>query len=60
MSGLSSTLGGSRIEEDAREDAMLGRLGFAALALAAATLGAMSAGTIGDVSINLPAPVEIL
>lgn len=40
------------------EDAMLGRLGFAALALAAATSGAMSAeATIGDVSINLPTPV---
>jgi len=43
------------------EDAMLGRLDFAALALAAATLSAMSAeATIRDVSINLPAPGEIL
>jgi hypothetical protein len=37
---------------------MLGRLGFAALALAAATSDTMSAeATIGDVSINLPTPV---
>src|SRR5262245_51550166 len=55
MFSLSSTLGALRMGEDA----MLGRPGFAALALAAATSGAMSAeATIGDVSINLPTPVS--